>query len=199
MLLALDIVVNHTDEMAETIETDIKIADINRKNKLVEKKKKDREKRKKDRKEKKQKKPKKEKNRESETPASVKLRIERKTTMNGFERERLLRESTRQETFARNNENVGGEFETKDEEKEEENEEDEGEEEEEIKIQTRQKELHCGSYSHHKGRRCTVTATSAVRDKLHVVTFGQPELADSLFFNSIKDSSFAAEKFLNDR
>lgn len=69
----------------------------------------------------------------------------------------------------------------------------------EAKKKTRQKELHCGSYSHHKGRRCTGIANPAILNNLYVITFGQPELADSSFFESVKERSPAAKSLLTHR
>ena len=69
----------------------------------------------------------------------------------------------------------------------------------EEKKKTRQKDLYCGSYSHHRGRRCTGIADSKILNNLYVITFGQPELADNSFFKSVKEHSSAAESLLNDR
>ena len=41
----------------------------------------------------------------------------------------------------------------------------------EEKKKTRQKDLYCGSYSHHRGRRCTGIADSKILNNLYVITF----------------------------
>ena len=69
----------------------------------------------------------------------------------------------------------------------------------EEKKKTRQKDLYCGSYTHHKGGRCTGIADSKILNNLYVISFGQPELADNSFFKSVKEHSSAAESLLNDR
>ena len=69
----------------------------------------------------------------------------------------------------------------------------------EEKKKTRQKDLYCGSYTHHKGARCTGIADSKILKNLYVISFGQPELADNSFFKSVKEHSSAAESLLNDR
>lgn len=55
------------------------------------------------------------------------------------------------------------------------------------------------SYSHHNDKRCTSTAHVSVLDRLHIVTFGQPELADPLFFEGLKVQHNAAKKLLEER
>lgn len=55
------------------------------------------------------------------------------------------------------------------------------------------------SYSHHNDKRCTSTAHVSVLDRLHIVTFGQPELADPLFFKGLKMQHSAAKKLLEER
>ena len=57
----------------------------------------------------------------------------------------------------------------------------------------------CGSYSHHRGRRCTGFAHPSILDNLSVMTFGQPELADLTFFESVSARSSATESLLNER
>jgi Lipase (class 3) len=54
-------------------------------------------------------------------------------------------------------------------------------------------------YSHHNDKRCTGTAHVSVLNKLHIVTFGQPELASPLFFESLKKQHTAAKKLLEER
>lgn len=54
-------------------------------------------------------------------------------------------------------------------------------------------------YSHHNDKRCTGTAHISVLNKLHIVTFGQPELASPLFFESLKKQHTAAKKLLEER
>lgn len=80
-----------------------------------------------------------------------------------------------------------------------ENEETKREDRNSSKESIRSKELHCGSYTHHKGRRCTLTADPNMLDNLFVYTFGQPDLASSSFFKSVTLSSESAATLLRDR
>jgi Lipase (class 3) len=63
----------------------------------------------------------------------------------------------------------------------------------------RKRDLQCGSYSHHRGRRCTDVADPFILNQMHVVTFGQPDLASSSFFESVKAGSQAAKSLLEER
>jgi Lipase (class 3) len=63
----------------------------------------------------------------------------------------------------------------------------------------RKRDLQCGSYNHHRGRRCTDVADPLILNQMHVVTFGQPDLASSSFFESVKAGSQAARSLLEGR
>lgn len=80
-----------------------------------------------------------------------------------------------------------------------ENEEIKREDRNSSKESIRSRELHCGSYTHHKGRRCTLTADPNMLNNLFVYTFGQPDLATSSFFKSVTLFSESAATLLRDR
>lgn len=63
----------------------------------------------------------------------------------------------------------------------------------------RKRDLQCGSYNHHRGRRCTDVADPLMLSGMYVVTFGQPDLASSSFFASVKEGSEAATSLLEER
>lgn len=63
----------------------------------------------------------------------------------------------------------------------------------------RKRDLHCGSYNHHRGRRCTDVAEPLILNQMYVVTFGQPDLASSSFFESVKAGSRTARSLLQER
>ena len=63
----------------------------------------------------------------------------------------------------------------------------------------RKRDLQCGSYNHHRGRRCTDVAEPLLLNQMHVVTFGQPDLASSSFFESVKAGSQTARSLLEER
>ena len=63
----------------------------------------------------------------------------------------------------------------------------------------RKRDLQCGSYNHHRGRRCTDVAEPLLLNQMHVVTFGQPDLASSSFFESVKAGSRTARSLLEER